>query len=69
MLFLDGLSIYAFYRVTDSGGAASNGTVNVACVDLRFNTTVVDVNGQDLYIALEFAGALSSAVFYVSIAV
>ena len=66
VLFLDGLNIYTFYRVTDGDGGASNGTVNVQCLDLRFNDTVTEIDGRDLYVSLEFAGALCSVVFYVS---
>ena len=66
VLFFDGLSIYQYYQISD--GASSNGSVNIQCLDLRFhNETVGDVNGEDFYITIEFAGALTSVVFYVSI--
>lgn len=65
VLFADGLSIYAYYREMDGNGTVSNSSVNLRCVDLRFNETISEINGRDLYIPLEFAGALSAVMFYV----
>lgn len=68
MLFFDGLNIYQYYRIADGEvGTLNNGSVNIQCLDLRFhNETVGDVNGEDFYITIEFVGALTSVIFYVS---
>lgn len=68
ILFLDGLLIYTFYQVDDNINSVNGSlNLNIRCTDVRSNTSLelTDINDEQKYIPIEFAGLLESVAFYV----
>ena len=72
ILYYDGLQIYSHYEIDDDDNPVV-GDLNVFLVDsyqfsrLDPNTdNIWDVNGDDKFVPIEFAGVIASVVFFVS---
>ena len=58
VLFFDATIIYSFYR-------SGSGDINIRCTDVR--SLGSDIHLELRHIPVEFAGAITSVVFYVSV--